>query len=144
MCLGRVLDTARNLILPRVQLEDPWYMDRHLHKGWLRACLSTGARAAPLCKAIQQPSCWTSNYPPSCSRQENICRCLPCPTHKNKWAKQSRAAPKCNSDTLFISQNIKKCWIVLDFWGQKKKNKKEPMLGQTYRADYAHGVPGLW
>lgn len=86
------------------------------------------------------PSCWTSNHPPSCSWQENICWCLPCPAHKNKWANQSSTTPKGNSDSFFMSQNLKKCWIVLDPW---KKNK-EPVLGQTYRADYAHGVPGLW
>lgn len=86
-------------------------------------------------------SCWSSNYPPPCSGQKNICRCLPCPKHKNKWAKQSRTVPKCNSDSLFMFQNLKKCWIVLDSW---KNKKEEPVFEQTYRADYAHGVPGLW
>lgn len=49
---------------------------------------------------------WTSK----CSGQENICRCLPCPIHTSKWAKQSRTAPECNSDSLLIPQHLKKCW----------------------------------
>lgn len=72
-------------------------------------------------------SCWTSNHPPSYSWQENICWCLPCPTHKNKRAKQSRTAPKGNSDSFFMSQNLKKCWIVLD---PGKKIKKNLCLGR--------------
>lgn len=109
------------------------------HGIWTGICISVNCMTAWAeeqgCTFVW--SCWASNHPPSCSRQENICKCLPYPTHKNKWTKQSRTAPKCNCDRLFMSQNLKKCWIVLYSWERKKK--EEPVLGQIYRADYAHG-----
>lgn len=68
---------------------------------------------------------WTIKYPPSCSRQENIYRCLPRPIHTNKWAKWSRTAPEYNSDSLFIPSTSRNVELFLPCG---KKNKT--ILGQ--------------
>lgn len=134
VCLGRVLDTASNLILHRSQLEVPWYMDRHLHKCQLHDCLSTGARAVPLCEAIQAAE--PATIPLPAPGRKIFVSAYPVLHIKINEQNKVGLPPSVILTDCFCPRTSRNVEL---FFTPGEGKKEEPVLGQTFRADYALG-----